>query len=208
MDVRPDSDTGTLWRTVQDGVELQLLDIRSRPVACGVRSATERVEGPDGPGETLGRNEQGTGARMATTERRRFQCQHVADLARELLGQLFAVHAGEAARAVRVYRESDAVMLLLRFDPALAGCGGDAELESRIEASLMAMCEMVTEVVSQRSGSEIVPGNLSVCAATGLAVFAMRVAGEEQRSPCYRVSGARGHGRREGERKRLSSGTF
>jgi hypothetical protein len=146
---------------------------------------------------------------MPTTERRRFQCQHVADLAHEILGQLFAVHAGEAARAVRAYRESDAVMLLLRFDPALTGAGGDPELESRMEASLMAMWEMVTEVVAQRSGSEIVPGNLSVCAATGLAVFAMRVAGEEeQRSPCYRVSEARGRGRREGEGMRLSSRTF
>jgi hypothetical protein len=145
---------------------------------------------------------------MLTTERRRFQCQHVADLAREVLGRLFAVHAGEPARAVRVYRESDAVMLLLRFDPALAGAGGDRDLESRMEASLMAMCEMVTEVVSERSGSEILPGNLSVCAATGLAVFAMRVAGEEQRGPCYHVGEGRGRGRREGERARLSRRAF
>jgi hypothetical protein len=96
-------------------------------------------------------------------------------------------------------------MLLLRFDPRLAGSGVDAELEARMDAALMAMCEMVTEVVSQRSGAEIVAGNLSVCATTGLAVFAMRVAGEEQRSPCYRVRGGRGRGHREWEDLRLAS---
>ena len=142
---------------------------------------------------------------MLTTERRRLQCQRVAELAREVLGDLFALHTGEPPRALREYRESDAVMLLLRFDPRLAGSGVDAELEARMDAALMAMCEMVTEVVSQHSGAEIVAGNLSVCATTGLAVFAMRVAGEEQRSPCYRVRDGRGRGRREWEDLRLAS---
>jgi hypothetical protein len=133
---------------------------------------------------------------MPTSEARRIQCQQVANLASEVLGDLFAAHAGEPPLAVRVYREADAVMLLLRFDPALAGAGADADLEGRMEASLLAMCDMVSEVVSERSGCEIVPGNLSVCAPTGLAVFAMRVAGEERRSRCYRV---RAGSVREGE---------
>jgi hypothetical protein len=120
---------------------------------------------------------------MLQTEQRKFQCEYVADLAREVLGELFAAHAGGAPRALRVYREADALMLLLRFDPALAGAGADAELEARMDASLMAMFEILTEVVSARGGREIVPGNLSVHAPTGLAVFALRVAGEEAAVP-------------------------
>jgi hypothetical protein len=131
---------------------------------------------------------------MLQTEKRSFQCQHVAELARDLLGELFAAHTGSAPRALRVYREADALMLLLRFDPALAGAGADAELESQMDASLMAMFEMVTEVVSARSGCELVPGNLSVHGPTGLAVFALRVAGEEARGPRLRMAMTHGRG--------------
>jgi hypothetical protein len=131
---------------------------------------------------------------MLQTEKRSFQCQHVAELARELLGQLFEAHTGNESRALRVYREADALMLLLRFDPALAGAGCDAELASQMDASLMAMFEMVTEVVSARSGCELVPGNLSVHCPTGLAVFALRVAGEEARGPCVHMAMPRGRG--------------
>ena len=145
---------------------------------------------------------------MRTTERRRRQCQQVADLAREVLGKLFAAHTGEAPRAVRAYRESDAVMLLLRFDPSLAGAGADAELEALMEASLMAICEMVTEVVSKRSGSQVLAGNVSVCAPIGLAVLAMRVAGEENRSSHYRLVDGRGRGSHKGEGARLANRTF
>jgi hypothetical protein len=124
---------------------------------------------------------------MLQTEKRSFQCQNVAEQARDLLGELFAAYTGGAPRALRVYREADALMLLLRFDPALAGAGADAELESQMDASLMAMFEMVTEVVAARSGCDLVPGNLSVHGPTGLAVFAMRVAGEEARGPCLHM---------------------
>jgi hypothetical protein len=141
---------------------------------------------------------------MLQTEQRKFQCEYVADLAREVLGELFAAHAGGAPRALRVYREADALMLLLRFDPALAGAGADAELEARMDASLMAMFEILTEVVSARGGREIVPGNLSVHAPTGLAVFALRVAGEEARGPCLRVANGPGRGGVSGEAMSVS----
>src|SRR5665213_1985925 len=41
VDVRPDSDTGTLWRTVQEAVELHAVDVRSRPIhiECGFPDA-------------------------------------------------------------------------------------------------------------------------------------------------------------------------
>jgi hypothetical protein len=131
---------------------------------------------------------------MLQTEQRSFQCQYVAERARELLGQLFEAHTGTAPRALRVYREADALMLLLRFDPALAGGGADAELSAQMDAALMAMFEMVTEVISARSGCELVPGNLSVHGPTGLAVFALRVAGEESRGPRLRMAMTHGHG--------------
>jgi hypothetical protein len=142
---------------------------------------------------------------MFTTQRRRVQCRQVAELAREVLGELFELHAGEPARALRVCRRSDAVMLLLRFDPGPAGSGADPELQGRVDAALMAMFEMATEVVSQRSGAEIVAGNFSVCATTGLAVFTMRVAREAQRRPGDRWRDVRGRGSREGESLRLAN---
>jgi hypothetical protein len=145
---------------------------------------------------------------MRNTDRRRFECQQAADLAREVLGQLFAVHAGEPARAVRVYRDSDAVLLLLRFDPRLAGAGADADLEARMEGALVAMCEMVTEAVSRRSGSRVIAGNVSVCAPIGLAVFAMRVGGEHGRGASQRPAGGRARGIRGGEGPRLASRPF
>jgi hypothetical protein len=141
---------------------------------------------------------------MLMTDRRRLECQRVADLARQVLAELFAVHSGEPPRAVRVYRETDAVMLLLRFDPRIAATGADAGLEAQMDVSLMAMFELLIEVASPRSGCEIVPGNLSVCASSGLAVFAMRVAAEEAGRPCYRLAEGRRRGGLPSEGSRLA----
>jgi len=142
---------------------------------------------------------------MPSSETRRLQRQKVEGLAREALAGMFVALTGEPPRTLRTYGQGDALMLLLRFDPQLVGGGDDPEAEARMDTSLMAMLELIADVVSARSGCEVVPGNLSVCAHTGLAVFAMRLAGEEAERRCLRLAGDRRGGALPVEGLRLAS---
>ena len=89
----------------------------------------------------------------------------------EVLEELYTALAGEAPRVVRAYRDSYALVLLLRFDAGIMRNRGEYELEPLIDISFMAMLEMVAEIVDERTGRPMAPGNLSVCADSGLAAF-------------------------------------
>jgi hypothetical protein len=96
-------------------------------------------------------------------------------LASEVLKDLYTAVCGHEPLAVRAYQDEDAILLLLRFDPA--------ELERRrsdrcaplLDTAFLAMPGMVASAVEARAGRRVAPGNLSVCADRGLAVFAFSV---------------------------------
>jgi len=108
---------------------------------------------------------------MAETNVYGFPQRQIDGVAVEVLEELYAALAGETPRAVRAYRDSDALVLLLRFDAALLRNRGEYEIEPLIDISFMAMLEMVAEIVAERTGRPVAPGNLSVCADSGLAAF-------------------------------------
>ena len=112
----------------------------------------------------------------------------VEGVASEILGTLYRGVVGEAPLALRAYRDDDAVMLLLRFDPALLENRGAAPIEPLIEISFLAMPELVADAVRERTGRTLIPGNLSVCADRGLAVFAFSVFDEDRVDPRYTYS--------------------
>lgn len=107
------------------------------------------------------------------------------ELAREVLIDLYRALSGHTPAAVRVYGEDDALLLLLRFD--LRQLGGDSEtsLEPLIDTTLIALPGMIASAVHRRAGRTLYPGNLSVCADRGLAVFAFSAPGE---APSERAS--------------------
>jgi hypothetical protein len=115
---------------------------------------------------------------MQTTTRPQ-QRQSIDELASEVLHDLYVALTGDAPRSRRAYRENDALMLILRFDPTILPGADGNELEPFAEACFMAILDIVAEVVSARSGREVTPGNLSVCAKSGLAVFAFSVLDDE-----------------------------
>lgn len=101
------------------------------------------------------------------------------DLARDALDELYTALAGSPPRSLRGYRDGDDMMLVLRFTP-LPDCG-DAEPETMLDVSLIALLELVADIVGVRSGRPVAPANVSVCACSGLAVFAFRVLAQGQR---------------------------
>jgi hypothetical protein len=128
---------------------------------------------------------------VQTIRSRPRQRQSLEDLAGEVLSGLYGALVGDTPRALRVYRDNDALLLLLRFDPELhAGADGGA-VDSLAETSFMAMLELVAEVVSARGGLDVVPGNVRVCAARGLAVFALGLVEDEPSARCDQPTMAR-----------------
>jgi hypothetical protein len=93
-------------------------------------------------------------------------------LAREVLMDLYRALSGHSPKAVRVYGEDDALLLLLRFDPRELGGSSEVSFEPLIDTTFMALPSMVASAVQHRAGRTLYPGNLSVCADRGLAVFA------------------------------------
>ena len=100
----------------------------------------------------------------------------VEDAASDALDQLYTALAGEPPRALRAYRDDDALLLLLRFNRDLVGIE---------HVPLMAMPELVAQIVARRTSATLVPGDLSVSDGNGLAVFGFSViedAGGDDRS--------------------------
>jgi hypothetical protein len=109
----------------------------------------------------------------------------VGNLAGEVLTDLYRAVFGDQPAAVRVYQEDDALLLLLRFEPDAIGNGDPSELSESIldttflDTTFLAMTSMIASAVEARSGRQLFPGNVSVCAARGLAVFAFSVIDED-----------------------------
>ena len=93
-------------------------------------------------------------------------------LATEVLRDLYQAVAGREPAAVRSYRDEDAILLLLRFEPAELVDGEVEDVAPFLDTAFLAMPGMVASAVEARTGQRLAPGNLSVCADRGLAVFA------------------------------------
>ena len=98
-------------------------------------------------------------------------------LACEVLADLYRAYCGAAALAVRAYRDDDALLLLLRFEPEAPDDSGAHDVPTAV--ALRAMPGMVASAVEARTGVRLAPGNLSMCSARGLAVFAFSVLGDD-----------------------------
>ena len=96
----------------------------------------------------------------------------IADLASDVLSELYRAVCGHQPRAVRVYHDDDALLILMRFDPAEMADAGPDGFQHLLDGAFVAMPGMIASALEARSGRRMVPGNLSVCAERGLAVFA------------------------------------
>jgi len=115
------------------------------------------------------------GDQMLPLTSRRFRTDEIDLVAGEVLGNLYTAVTGEAPRRLHAYRDEDALLLLLRFDPALLSDASGEQFEPLIDISFMAMPNLIAEAVTDATGRKLMPGNLSICAERGLAVFAFSV---------------------------------
>lgn len=104
------------------------------------------------------------------------------ELAGEVLSDLYRALSGHSPRAVRVYGEDDALLLLLRFDPAEFAESAATRFEPLIDTTFIALPSIIASSVRLRAGRTLYPGNLSVCANRGLAVFAFSALAESETS--------------------------
>jgi hypothetical protein len=91
------------------------------------------------------------------------EMEQVGALAAELMAQLYAVAAGGRPRVARAYHEDDALLLLLRFEPA--HLSESKQLGSPLsEAALMALPDMIASAVHAQSGyrHRLIPGSLTI----------------------------------------------
>jgi hypothetical protein len=107
----------------------------------------------------------------------------IADMATDVLTDLYRAVCGRQPKAVRAYNDDDALLLLLRFEPSEIEDGDQDGLEHLLETAFLAMPGMIASAVEARSGHRMVPGNLSVCADRGLAVFAFNAVDESAELP-------------------------
>jgi hypothetical protein len=96
----------------------------------------------------------------------------VAELATGILIDLYRAVCGHEPKAVRAYHDADALLLLLRFDPDVMTDRPVDGFEPLLDTAFMAMPGMIASAIEARGGQHLAPGNLSVCAERGLAVFA------------------------------------
>jgi hypothetical protein len=115
-------------------------------------------------------------------------------LATEVLRDLYQAVAGHEPAAVRSYRDEDAILLLLRFEPSELADEEADDIAPFLDTAFLAMPGMVASAVEARTGQRLSPGNLSVCADRGLAVFAFSALEErselESDEDLFRFDGA------------------
>jgi len=90
----------------------------------------------------------------------------------DVLRALFEGLAGTPPRSLRAYRDDDALLLLLRYEPAPADAA-----DHPVEIALMALASLVAEGVAKRTGQALATGGVSLCPSQGLAVLAFSVDG-------------------------------
>ena len=122
------------------------------------------------------------GDQMLPLTSRRFRTDEIDSLAGEVLGNLYTAVTGEPPRRLHAYQDDDALLLLLRFDPSLLSEANGEQFEPLIDISFMAMPDLIAEAVTDATGRTLMPGNLSICAERGLAVFAFSVLDEHAES--------------------------
>ena len=117
-------------------------------------------------------------------------------LASEVLKDFYRAVTGHEAEAVRSYRDEDAVLLLVRFDPTEIAERDSDELLPHLDTAFHAIPAMVASAVEARTGQRLAPGNLSVCVGRGLAVFAFSALDEpaelESDEDIFRIDAAPG----------------
>ena len=101
-------------------------------------------------------------------------------LAGDVASDLYFAVCGHRPKTVRAYHDDDALLLLMRFDPAEVVDAAAEPPQTVFETAFMAMPGMIASAVEARSGQRLAPGNLSVCAERGLAVFAFNSAVVEE----------------------------
>jgi hypothetical protein len=100
-------------------------------------------------------------------------------LASGVLTDLYWAVCGLEPKAVRAYREDDALLLLLRFETdEIQEHPGDG-FESVLFEAFNAMPAMIAAAVEARTGRRLSPGNMLLCAERGLAVLAFSTIDEE-----------------------------
>jgi hypothetical protein len=108
------------------------------------------------------------------------------ELAGEVLSDLYRALSGHAPKSVRVYCEDDALLLLLRFDPVELAGAAEIDVEPLLDSTLMALPNMIASALQRRAGHTLYPGNLSVNAERGLAVFAFSALEDALEAPSRR----------------------
>ena len=76
---------------------------------------------------------------MLALTSRRFRPDDIDLLAGEALGNLYTAVTGEPPRRLHAYHDDDALLLLLRFDPALLADASGEQFEPLIDISFMAL---------------------------------------------------------------------
>ena len=84
---------------------------------------------------------------------------------------------------MRAYRDEEALLLLLRFEPEAAEDCGTGDADPLVAVAMHAMPGMIASAVEARTGVRLDPGNLSLCSARGLAVFAFTVLDDDIEEP-------------------------
>jgi hypothetical protein len=107
----------------------------------------------------------------------------VADVASDVLADLYRAVSGQQAKAIRAYHDDDALLLLLRFDPSEVTDIEADGFEQMLEGAFVAMPGMICSAIAARSGHRMTAGSLSVCAQRGLAVFAFNAVDEAHEHP-------------------------
>lgn len=130
-------------------------------------------------------------------------------LACEVLADLYRAYCGTPPLAVRAYRDEEALLLLLRFDPDTIDDGASGEGDPLVAVALHAMPGMVASGVEARTGARLAPGNLSLCSARGLAVFAFSALDDDIEQPLdddpFRIDASLGARREARSALRLAS---
>jgi hypothetical protein len=102
-------------------------------------------------------------------------------LACEVLADLYEAYCGSRPLAVRAYRDEEAMLLLLRFEPG--SIDAETQADPFVSAALGAMPGLIASAVEARIGRRLAAGNLSICSQRGLAVLAFSELDDEDGGP-------------------------